>query len=162
MSTLTPRVQRLNVNPPSRPTEVAAMIDTRMAPYGALLLRVTCGVLFVLHGLYLKGFVYGLANTSKFFESLGLPGWFGWVVIAYETIGGLALILGLSTRWVALFFGLHLLGVTLVAHAGNGWLFTNKGGGYEFPLFWSIVCFSLALMEGAAAPGGVASLKFNR
>ena len=138
------------------------MIDTRMAPYGAMLLRVTCGVLFILHGLYLKGFVFGLANTSKFFESLGLPGWFGWVVIAYETIGGLALILGLYTRWVAAFFALHLLGVTLVAHAGNGWLFTNKGGGYEFPLFWAIVCFALALMDEGATRSAPGSLKFSR
>ena len=87
-------------------------------------------MLFVVHGLYLKGLVFGLANTAKFFVSLGLPGWFG---------------------WVAPFLSLHLLAVAIVAHWGNGWLFTNKGGGYEFPLFWAIVCAALALTGGGAA-----------
>ncbi len=70
------------------------MIDTRLAPYGALLLRVSMGVLFLLHGLYLKVFVFGMAGAGKYFASLGLPDWFAWVVVLYETIGGLALILG--------------------------------------------------------------------
>jgi putative oxidoreductase len=126
------------------------MIDMERAPYGALLLRVSCGVLFVLHGLYLKVFTFGMAGTGKFFVSLGLPEWFAWVVMLYETVGGLALILGIYTRWVALFFAVHLLAITFITF-GNGWVFSNKGGGYEFPLFWAIVCLALALMGGGAA-----------
>ena len=69
----------------------------------------------------------------------------------YETIGGLALILGIYTRWVALFLGIHLL-VASYMTAGNGWLFSNKGGGFEFPLFWAIACFALTLLgDGAHA-----------
>jgi hypothetical protein len=63
-----------------------------------------------------------------------------------------SLILGIHARWVALFLGVHLLAAAYVAHAGNGWLFTNKGGGYEFPLFWAIACFALTLLgDGAHA-----------
>jgi putative oxidoreductase len=135
------------------------MIDNNRAPYGALLLRVSMGVLFILHGVYLKYFVYTMAGTGKFFVGLGLPDWFGWLVMLYETIGGLALILGIYTRWVALLLGIHLLFAAYLGHAANGWLFTNKGGGYEFPVFWAIACFALALIgDGAHAlkPNGLA------
>lgn len=128
------------------------MIDTKIAPYSALLLRVSMGILFLAHGLYLKVFVFGMAGTVGFFESLGLPGWFGWVVMLYETIGGLALILGVYTRWVATFLGVHLLFAAWFGHRGNGWLFLNEGGGWEYPVFWAVACFALALLgDGARA-----------
>lgn len=126
------------------------MIDVERAPYGALLLRLSVGVLFLLHGAYLKVFVFGMAGTGKFFASLGLPEWFAWIVVLYETIGGLALILGIGTRWVAMFLGVHLLAAAYFGHAGNGWLFTNNGGGYEYPVFWAIACFALALLGSGA------------
>lgn len=126
------------------------MIDTKTAPYGALLLRVSMGILFILHGVYLKAFVFGMANVATFFASMGLPDWFAWVVMLYETIGGLALIFGIYTRWVALFLGVHLLFAGYLGHAANGWMFSNKGGGYEFPLFWAISCFALALIGDGA------------
>ena len=128
------------------------MIDNKMAPYGALLLRVSMGVLFILHGAYLKFLVFTMAGAGKFFVSLGLPDWFAWVVMLYETIGGLALIFGVYARWVALFLGVHLLFAAYLGHGGNGWVFTNKGGGYEFPVFWAIACFALTLVgDGAHA-----------
>jgi putative oxidoreductase len=128
------------------------VIDDRLAPYGALLLRVSMGVLFILHGLYLKYFVFTMAEAGKYFASLGLPEWFAWVVMLYETIGGLALIFGVYARWIALFLGVHLLFAAYLGHGGNGWPFTNKGGGYEFPVFWAIACFALALVgDGAHA-----------
>jgi len=124
--------------------------NAEKALYGILLLRVSVGVLFLMHGLYLKVFVFGMPGTAQFFATLGLPEWFAWVVMLYETIGGLALILGVYTRWVALFLGLHVLVVTYMAHFKSGWLFTNEGGGYEFPLFWAVVCFALALLGAGA------------
>ena len=130
------------------------MIDAKLAPYGALLLRVSMGVLFILHGVYLKAAVFGMAGTGKYFASLGLPEWFAWVVVLYETIGGAALILGIYARWVAVFLGVHLLFAAYLGHGANGWLFTAKGGGYEYPVFWAIACFTLALLgSGAHALG---------
>jgi putative oxidoreductase len=126
------------------------MIDLRLAPYGALLLRISMGVLFILHGVYLKAMVFGMAGAGKFFASMGLPDWFAWVVMLYETIGGLMLILGIGTRWVSVFLGLHLLAAAYLGHAANGWNFTNKGGGYEYPVFWAIACFALALIGSGA------------
>lgn len=49
------------------------MTDQRTAPYAALLLRITLGILFLAH-FGLKFFVFTPAGTAKFFASLGLPG----------------------------------------------------------------------------------------
>ncbi len=135
------------------------MIDQTNAPYSALLLRVSMGIMFLLHGFYLKVMIFGMAGASGYFGSLGLPGWFAWVVMLYETFGGIALILGVYTRWVAIFLGIHLLFAAYIGHWNNGWPFNAQGGGYEFPVFWAIACFALALMgDGAHAmrPGSPA------
>ena len=128
------------------------MIDRKTAPHGALLLRISMGILFLLHGLYLKVFVFTMGGVGQYFGSLGLPDWFAWVVMLYETIGGLALIFGVYARWVALFLGVHLLVAAYLGHGANGWLFSNKGGGYEYPVFWALACFALTLLgDGAHA-----------
>src|SRR4029450_9356244 len=103
------------------------MIDQKYAPYAALLLRVSRGIMFVLHGLYLKMFVFTMQGAVGFFSSLGLPGWFAWVVILYETIGGIALILGIYTRWVAIFLGIHLLFAAYLCHRTAALGFYNAG-----------------------------------
>src|SRR5205814_10562251 len=83
---------------------------------------------------------------------VGLPGWFAWGFVACGTLGGLALILRVSAGWVAVFRGVDLLFAAYLGHLGIGWMFTAKGGGYEYPLFWAIVCFALALVgDGAYA-----------
>jgi putative oxidoreductase len=107
-------------------------------------------VLFLLHGLYLKVFLFGMAGVGKYFASLGLPDWFAWVVMLYETIGALMLILGVYTRWVAIFLGIHLLFAAHIGHGSKGWMFVANGGGYEFPVFWAIACFALALIGSGA------------
>ncbi len=86
------------------------MIDSKTAAYGALLLRLGLGVMFIAHSLYLKLFVFTLAGTAGFFESLGLPGVVAYLVFAAEGIGGILLILGVQTRWVALALVPILLG----------------------------------------------------
>lgn len=116
--------------------------------YAATLLRVTSGAVFLAHGL-LKVNVFTIAGTVGYFESLGLPGTFAYLTIAAELVGGVALILGVATRIVALALIPVLLGATWV-HSGNGWLFSNEGGGWEFPLFWAVVQATIALLGAGA------------
>lgn len=126
------------------------MIDTRTAPYAALALRVSLGVLLVAHGL-LKVFVFTIPGTVQFFATIGYPGVFAYAVILGELGGGLLLILGLYTRWIALALVPILVGAT-VQHLPNGWLFTSTGGGYEFPALWTVLLFVQALLgDGAYA-----------
>src|SRR3546814_6194037 len=94
------------------------MIDNRTAPYAALILRVALGVMFLVHSLYLKVFVFTVAGTVGFFESLGLPGLFAYLTILAEIGGGIALILGFQTRLVALALIPVLLGAPWV-HSGQ-------------------------------------------
>ena len=124
------------------------MTTTDTTAYGASLLRVTSGALFLAHSL-LKVNVFTIAGTVGFFESLGLPGFLAYLTIAAELIGGLALIAGVAVRLVSLALIPVLLGATWV-HAGNGWLFSGEGGGWEFPLFWAIVQGAVALLGSGA------------
>ena len=134
-------------------------IDTRTAPYAALALRVSLGVMFLAHGLWLKGYVFTLPGTAQFFESIGLPGIFAYLVFAAETLGGILLILGIGTRWVALALTPVLLGALWV-HAGNGWLFTAEGGGWEYPAFLiAASAVQVLLGDGALALGLPARLR---
>jgi putative oxidoreductase len=122
------------------------------AEYGALLLRVTLGVMFVAHAL-LKLVVFTLPGTAQFFGSLGLPGFLAYVTFAAELVGGVLLIAGIGTRWVALALVPVLLGATW-AHAGNGWLFTAPNGGWEYPAFLTVAAVVQALLgDGAYALG---------
>ena len=125
------------------------MIDTRSAPVGAFILRVALGVMFLAHSLYLKLVVFTLPGTVRFFESLGLPAVAAYAVIAAEAIGGALLILGVKVRWVAAALVPILLGATWV-HWGNGWLFTNTGGGWEYPLFLAFAAVAQSLVGSGA------------
>jgi putative oxidoreductase len=127
------------------------MIHAATAPYAALLLRVSLGVMFLAHSLWLKLVVYTLPGTAQFFGSIGLPPALAYLVFAAEVIGGVALILGVATRAVALALMPVLLGA-IWAHSGNGWVFTNANGGWEYPLFLAAVTAVQALLgDGALA-----------
>ncbi|CAO3416976.1 DoxX family protein [Azospirillum doebereinerae] len=126
-------------------------IDARTAPYAALILRVGLGLLFLAHGLVLKVMTFGVAGTVGFFESLGYPGFFAYLVILGEIGGGLLLIAGAYTRWIALALLPIMIGATL-QHAGNGWVFNAPNGGWEFPAFWTALLAVQALLgDGAFA-----------
>ena len=127
------------------------MIDTRTAPYAALLLRVSLGVLLLAHGLLLKVFTFTIPGTVGYFQSIGFPGYFAYLVIAGEIFGGISLILGVWTRAVALLALPILIGATL-QHLPNGWLFSAAKGGWEFPAFWTVTLVVQALLgDGAYA-----------
>jgi len=127
------------------------MTDLKQAPYAALLLRLTLGVLALVHGL-LKVFVFTPGGTAAFFESLGLPGLLAYPTIAIEVVGGLALIAGVFTRYVALAMVPVLLGSIVFAHWHAGWLFSNEGGGWEFPALWAVALIVQAMLgDGALA-----------
>lgn len=120
------------------------MIDTRTTPYAALVLRLSLGILFLAH-FGLKFFVFTPAGTAKFFESLDLPGGLAYLTMAMELIGGVALILGVYSRYVALMLIPVLLGAIFTVHAHAGFFFTNPNGGWEFPAFWIVGLIALSL-----------------
>jgi len=125
-------------------------VSATRADYAALILRLSMGIGFLAHA-WLKIAVFTPAGTVQFFESLGLPGPLAYLVIFAELAGGIALILGLWTRWVSLALIPILLGAVF-AHWGAGFFFSNQGGGWEFPAFWAAGLAALVLLgDGAYA-----------
>lgn len=133
-----------------------AIAGVSNADLAALVLRVSMGVLFLAHA-GLKLFVFTPAGTAGYFASLGLPAALAYVVIAAELFGGIALILGVYSRWVSLALVPILLGAIYTPHGAAGFIFSNEGGGWEFPAFWAVTLVVQALLgDGAFA------LKRNR
>ena len=121
------------------------MNDARRIQIATLLLRTTLGTMFVAHAL-LKYFVFTLPGTAQFFESLGLPGVLGYATFAAELVGGVLLIAGIRTRFVAFALVPILLGATW-AHLGNGWVFNAPKGGWEYPAFLTLVAVAVGLLS---------------
>lgn len=116
--------------------------------YAATLLRISLGVMFLAHA-WLKISVFTPAGTAQYFASLGLPAALAYLTIAAELVGGILLIIGFKTREVSLALLPILLGAAWV-HFGNGWLFSGKGGGWEFPVFWAVALGVQALLGNGA------------
>jgi putative oxidoreductase len=124
------------------------MTNDQMTANGTALLRVTLGVAAIAHAL-LKLFVFTLPGAAGFFEGLGLPGFLAYVTFFVELVGGIALVAGFQTRAVALAMIPILLGAAW-AHSGNGWVFSNQGGGWEYPVFWALVLGAQAMLGSGA------------
>lgn len=124
-------------------------VDPRSAPYSIAALRIALGLMFLAHSVLLKLAVFGLPATARFFESVGLPGPLAYPVFAAEVVGGLMLVLGIQARWVALALSPILLGALWV-HAGNGWVFSADGGGWEYPAYLTLLALAQFLLGDGA------------
>lgn len=116
--------------------------------YGVTLLRVSLGLMWMAHAA-LKLLVFTLPGTAQYFDSLGLPGVLAYPVFAAELFGGLALVLGLYARQVALALT-PIMVVAAWVHWPNGWVHTAKGGGWEYPVFLIVASVALGLMGDGA------------
>jgi putative oxidoreductase len=126
------------------------MIDTRFAPYGALLLRLALGTMWIAHGL-MKVFVFSVPGFAGFLESQGHPGFLALPIIAAEVVGGALIVLGFHGRLVSLALIPIMAGAMLV-HVPNGWTFSATGGGWEYPAFLIVAQLAHGLIgDGAYA-----------
>ena len=114
---------------------------------GLNILRIICGLFLFPHvmGKFAAGAVS--AGTAAFFARAGFHPPEVWVCIAAvsETAAGVALVLGICTRFAAL-GAAALLAVavySLQVVKGFGW--TWNTGGYEYPVFWAITSLAVAL-----------------
>jgi putative oxidoreductase len=134
------------------------MTNPELVGVAALLLRISLAIMFFAHA-WLKIKVFTPAGSVKYFESLGVPGWFAYATMAAEIGGGALLLLGIETRWVALALVPLMLGTIFLVHGKNGFWFTNKDGGWEYPAFWTVGLLVLALLgDGSAALGPMIGL----
>ncbi|MGR3365880.1 MAG: DoxX family protein, partial [Sagittula sp.] len=124
------------------------MSQSHLTEFGIFLLRIALGIMFLAHSLFLKLFIFTLPGTAQFFVSIGLPGWFAYMIFAVEAIAGALLVLGVQARWVASATVPILAGATW-AHSGNGWMFGYENGGWEYPAYLTL----LAVVQGLLGDG---------
>jgi putative oxidoreductase len=111
-----------------------------------LILRVVLGIVFIAHGGQ-KLFEFGLAGVQGGFTQMGipLPAITAPLVSVLEFGGGIALILGVLTRPVALALALNMLGALFLVHWKAGFFLAQ---GYEFVLV--LFAGALALLIAGA------------
>lgn len=109
-----------------------------------LLLRLGAGAIFTVHG-YVK-YQGGVEQLSGFLGSLGfpLPDLFAIILIAVELVGGIFLLVGLFTHWVAKLQVIVAFLALVLVHLNNGFGVAN--GGYEFVLLLLIVMIAIVIL----------------
>lgn len=120
--------------------------------YGATILRITLGVIFLMHA-YHALVVMGPRGTTAFQHSLGLPvpevG--AWYLIVAHGLGGALLILGLFTRWAALANLPIMAGAFFLVHLKHGF-FVGRAEGYEYVM----LVLAATLAQVFLGPGALA------
>jgi putative oxidoreductase len=122
--------------------------NEKLRDYGITLFRLMVGAVFMLHGAQ-KLFVFGHPGVVGGFSQMGIPApeFTAWLVILIEFIGGIALILGLGTRLVAIPLVIDMIGAIFFVHWKNGFFLPN---GYEFALVMLVTSAGLALTGSGA------------
>ncbi|QGQ47692.1 DoxX family protein [Metabacillus sediminilitoris] len=111
--------------------------------WSTVILRVVLGITFFIHGLV--KFQGGIENTVGWFDSIGIPGFFAYVVASLELVGGLLLVVGFGTRIVAALFVLLMLGATFKAKLALGFLGNGQMAGYELDIALMAIALFLAV-----------------
>ena len=111
--------------------------------FGKLILRLTLGILVLLHGVAkLKG---GVGFLTPMVTGLGLPGWFAYGVYVGEIVAPIMLILGLFARTGAFIVFVNMIFAVFLVHRPE--LFTlGKQGGYALELQAMFMFTAFALM----------------
>lgn len=122
------------------------MCGDKMRGTGILVLRVATGLIFTMHGWQkLQG---GVPYVAGFLGTLGFPApeFFAVLLIAAELGGGLLLLVGLYTHWVAKVLAFVALVAFATVHMKNG--FFMAGGGYEYIILIFAASVSLMISGG--------------
>ena len=117
----------------------------RLQPLALLILRIVLGTIMIAHG-YGKVFG-GFSHVHDMVQHIGFPGWMAYPLAATEFLGGILIIAGLLTRFVAVAMLTDMSVAIWKIHWHNG----LKGpGGFEFPLAVATIAFALIFFGGGA------------
>lgn len=113
-----------------------------------LLGRIGLSLIFITAGWSKIG---GYAGTVQYMESAGVPGLLLPLVILLELGGGLALLTGIGTRWLALALAGFTLAAAVLFHG-------NLADQIQSLLFWKNVAIAGGFLALASAGGGALSV----
>ncbi len=120
-------------------------------------LRVVVGAVFTMHGAHKLS--SGFQNVAGMMHQVGIP--FPMlaavVVTIVEFFGGIALALGLFTRWAALLIAIDMLVAALKVHLWSGFSLPR---GIEYHL--TLLAASLVLAAGGPGAAAVDALRSKR
>ena len=122
-----------------------------LEPYGALVLRVVLGVVYIAHA-YLALVVMGPAKAVEFQRAMHipLPEIGVWYLIVAHGLGGILLILGLLVRWAALANIPIMVGALWFVHLQQGFFILGNKNGYEYVLVLLGATIAQALLGAGA------------
>jgi putative oxidoreductase len=125
---------------PARVSSPSAMSDI-----AKLLLRLTLGLLILLHGISkIRG---GPGFVLDVVEKAGLPEPFGYLVYVGEVLAPLLVVLGLWTRAAALVIAINTIVAILLVHAGQLLQMSPEGGwALELQGLYLVVPIAIALL----------------
>lgn len=106
-------------------------------------MRLALGAIMIAHG-YPKVF-HNFQRFHSMVASLGLPAWMAYLAAGTEFFGGIAIVLGLFSRFFSLAVLIEMGIVIWKIHFKNG--FTGQGG-FEFPLAVGTIAFALLCFGG--------------
>jgi putative oxidoreductase len=115
----------------------------RLQPVALLMMRLVLGAIMVAHG-YHKVFG-GFHHHMDMVGSLGIPRWMAYLSAGTEFFGGIAIVLGLFTRFFSLAFVIEMAVAIWKVHFKNGLM---GNGGFEFPLALAAIAFALLCFDG--------------
>ena len=127
---------------------------------GKLILRVSLGVMILLHGIAkLVGGVDGIVGTVA---KTGLPGAFGYLVYMGEVLAPLLLIVGLWTRLAAVVVAINMVVAVALVHMGELFTLTKQGGwALELQGMFLFSAIAVALLGAGRFSVGGARGRFN-
>jgi len=127
---------------------------------GKLILRVSLGVMILLHGIAkVMGGVDGIVGMVG---KAGLPGAFGYLVYVGEVLAPLLLIVGLWTRLAALVVAINMVVAIVLVHMGDLFTLTKQGGwALELQGMFLFAAIAVALLGAGRFSVGGARGRFN-
>ena len=122
-----------------------------MSDFLNLISRILLSAVFIVYGYLAFADVnawvkFNQAALKRFFDmvagGMAPPTWFGYVIATIQLVGGLAILVGIKTRWVAYAFVLYLIFIVFIAH--NFWDMQGAARGANMAHFYK----NLAIMGG--------------
>jgi putative oxidoreductase len=122
----------------------------QMNYYANTALRILAGIVFIIHGKFKLD--WGYVNLSNWLDEQGFPFsiFIGYLLPWVEVVGGLILIIGLGTRYVATIFSIILVAALFKVKLSAGFISTTATG-YEFESLLLVVSIHIALTGDSPA-----------